>query len=60
MKLEKLTETEKKFAEENHNLVYGFLHKNGYSIESFYNIVVFGYLKGGSNLPQTERFTKQV
>lgn len=45
MKLEKLTESEKKFAEENHNLVYGFLHKNGYSIESFYNVVVFGYLK---------------
>lgn len=38
MKLEKLTESEKKFAEENHNLVYGFLHKNGYSIESFYEL----------------------
>lgn len=46
MKLEKLTESEKKFAEDNHNLIYGFLHKNGYSINSFYNIVVFGYLKG--------------
>lgn len=46
MKLEKLTESEKKFAEENHNLVYGFLHRYKYSIEEYYNIVIFGYLKG--------------
>lgn len=45
MKLEKLTESEKKFAEENHNLVYGFLHRYKYSIEEYYNVVIFGYLK---------------
>lgn len=44
MKLEKLSESEKKFAEDNHNLVYGFLHRYKYSIE-YYNIIVFGYLK---------------
>lgn len=46
IKLQPLTNMEKKLAEENHNLVYSFLHRHGYSIEEFYNIVVFGYLKG--------------
>ena len=45
MALEKLSVIERKFAEENHNLIYGFLHKHGYSIEDFYSIAVFGYLK---------------
>lgn len=45
MKLERLTDSEKKFAEENHNLVYGFLHRYKYSIEEYYNVVVFAYLK---------------
>lgn len=45
VKLTKLTETERKYAEENHNLIYSFLHRHGYSIEDYYNIVVFGYLK---------------
>ena len=45
-RLEKLTEEEKKLAEENHNLVYAYLHTYGYSVETYYNIVIFGYLKG--------------
>lgn len=44
-KLTPLSEYEKKEAERNHNLVYSFLHRHGYSIEEFYNIVIFGYLK---------------
>lgn len=43
--LSPLTETEKKFAEQNHGLVYDFLHKHGYSIEEYYNVAIFGYLK---------------
>ena len=43
--LQPLTSQERKFAEENHNLVYGFLKKRGYSIEEFYDIAVFGYLQ---------------
>lgn len=43
--LQPLTEQEKKFAEENHNLVYDFLHKRNYNVEDFYSIVIFGYLK---------------
>lgn len=45
MKLEKLSDNERRFAEENHNLIYSFLHQHGYSIEDFYSIAVFGYLK---------------
>ena len=45
-KLQPLTATEKKLAEENHNIIYAFLKQNGYSIEEHYNIAVFGYLKG--------------
>ena len=44
-KLQPLTEAEKRQAEENHNLVYSFLHRHGYSIEDFYNVAIFGYLK---------------
>lgn len=32
-------------ATENHNLVYDFLHRHGYSLENYYDIVIFGYLK---------------
>ncbi|MDR1772419.1 MAG: hypothetical protein LBS02_17565 [Hungatella sp.] len=43
--LSPLTEKEKKFAEQNHGLVYDFLHKRGYSIEEYYNVVIPGFLK---------------
>lgn len=45
-KLQPLSEMEKRQAEEHHGLVYSFLHRHGYSIEEFYNIAIFGYLKG--------------
>lgn len=45
-KLQPLTEVEKQQAEKNHRLVYSFLHRHGYPIEDFYNVVIFGYLKG--------------
>lgn len=44
-KLTPLSEYEKREAEKNHNLVYSFLHRHGYSIEEFYNVVILGYLK---------------
>lgn len=44
-KMQPLTEQEKLFAENNHGLVYSFLHRYGYRIEDFYDIVIFGYLK---------------
>lgn len=45
-KLQPLTEDEKQQAEINHNLVYSFLHRHGYDMENFYDVVVFGFLKG--------------
>ncbi len=45
-KLQPLTEMEKRECEKHHGLVYSFLHRHGYSIEDFYNIVIFGFLKG--------------
>ncbi len=45
MTLTKLSEQEKQFAEKNHSLIYRYLHSHGYSIEEYYNIAVFGYLK---------------
>ena len=30
---------------ENHNLVYDFLHRHGYSLENYYDVVIFGFLK---------------
>ena len=48
-KLQPLSEIEKHLAEENHDLVYSFLHRHEYSIEEFYNIAIFGLLKGIQN-----------
>ena len=44
-KLQPLTEHEKQQAEEHHGLVYSFLHRHGYELEKFYDVVIFGYLK---------------
>lgn len=44
-KLQPLTEYEKQQAEINHNLVFSFLHRHGYNMENFYDVVIFGYLK---------------
>lgn len=44
-KLEPLTDFERKYATENHNLIYGFLHQYGYNLETYYDVAVFGYLK---------------
>lgn len=43
--MQPLTDFERQMATENHNLVYDFLHKRGYSLENYYDIVIFGYLK---------------
>lgn len=43
--MDKLTDTEKDFAEANHNLVYKFLRSHGYGIEEQYSVAVLGYLK---------------
>lgn len=45
-RLKTFTEEEKRLAEKNHDLVYQFLKSHNYNMEDYYNIVVFGYLKG--------------
>ena len=45
-RLKPFTEEEKRLAEQNHDLVYQFLKSHNYSVEDYYNTVVFGYLKG--------------
>lgn len=45
-RLQPLTETERRSAEINHNIIYKFLHQFGFSIDDFYGIAVMGYLKG--------------
>lgn len=57
--LQPLTESEKRQAEENHGLVYSFLHRHGYSIEEFYNIAVFGYLRGIQTYNRREDLRKK-
>lgn len=39
-----LTDEQRKFAEENHDLVYAFLMENGLEPGQYYDIVVFGFL----------------
>lgn len=44
-KLKPLSNYDRKFATENHNLVYDFLHRHGYSLENYYDVAIFGFLK---------------
>lgn len=43
-----LTEEQRRFAEQNHNLVYKFLHQHGLSIDEYYDIVIHN---GASSSP---------
>lgn len=58
-KLQPLLEMEKKLAEENHNLVYSFLQQYGYSIEEYYNVAIFGFLKGIQKYSRIEDLRKK-
>lgn len=44
-KLQPLSDFEKRQTVESHNLVFSFLHRHGYNMENFYDVVIFGYLK---------------
>lgn len=43
--IQPLTESEKLLVEKQHDLVYKFLRHHGYSIEEYYNIAIWGYIK---------------
>lgn len=42
---DRLTAHEREFAEQNHNVIYDYLHKRGLSLEEYYDIAALGYLK---------------
>ena len=45
MTMKTLTDEQRKFAEENHDLVYTFLHENRLPTVQYYDVVIFGYLR---------------
>ena len=59
MDIRPLTRKQQKFAEENHNLVYAFLNKNSLSEASFYDVVIFGYLRAVQEYCDTSHSHKQ-
>lgn len=57
--LQPLTSAEKAFAEKNHDVIYKFLRHYGYSMEDYYNVVVFGYLKAVQVYHRNEHLRSQ-
>lgn len=40
-----MTEPQRRFAAENHNLIYRFLHERGWEVSEYYDIAAFGFLR---------------
>lgn len=40
-----MTERQRRFAAENHNLIYCYLHEKGWEVSEYYDIAAFGYLR---------------
>jgi RNA polymerase sigma factor (sigma-70 family) len=53
-----LTDAERQFAEDNINLIHGFLHHHEYPEEEFFDVVVFGYLEAVKQYFCTEKLRK--
>lgn len=47
-KVKPLTEEQKRLAEDNHNLIYGFLRRRNYSIEEWYGVAAIGLCKAAA------------
>lgn len=59
MDIRPLTKEQQRFAEENHDLVYSFLHAKNLSESSFYDVVIFGYLRAAQEyceVPSLHRY----
>lgn len=50
-----LNDTQRIFAEKNHNLVYKFLHEKNLPASEYYDIVIFGYLRAVQRLRNSMR-----
>lgn len=46
--LRPLTGTQRQFAADNHDLIYSFLQERSLDIDSWYDVVVFGYLRAAA------------
>lgn len=53
-----LTEEEKQFAEENHNLIYGYIRSHQLDIEEWYDILIIPYLNSVKKYFTYERLQK--
>lgn len=53
-----MTMEEKLYAENNINIVYDYLHKNGLDIDKWFDIVIFGYLDAIMNYHRREELKK--
>ncbi len=40
-----MTEEQRRFATENHDLIYSFLNRKGWDAEEYYDVAAFGYLR---------------
>lgn len=40
-----MSEKQRQFAAENHNLIYRFLHERGWEVSEYYDIAAFGFLR---------------
>jgi RNA polymerase sigma-70 factor (ECF subfamily) len=49
-----LTIEQSAYAEKHHNLIYAFLHRHGYSVDEYYDTVVFGYLRAVQKYDERE------
>lgn len=53
-----LTDEQRKFAEENHSLIYKFLHSRNLSVEEYYDICAIGYVQAVANFdPNVAKFS---
>lgn len=49
-----MTEEQRKLAEDNHNLIYDFIHKNGLNVDDYYDIFAIGLCKAAINYDSTK------
>ena len=59
MDIRPLTKEQHRFAEENHDLVYSFLNAKNLPESSFYDVVIFGYLRAAQEyceVPSLHRY----
>lgn len=56
---EPLTEAQRQFAAEHHNLIYSFLYEKGWDVDEYYDIAAFGFLRSViryCNIPSLSRY----